>query len=100
MGDNSLDFGDGSWEEAGATVRSNLQHHHLVLYGNGKDGLISESEQVRGMIKAIVGIGKLIAWMIGIGLVLFGLWLTSLEVRHRIQIGKDPQASTSQIAVP
>lgn len=60
MGNSDLDFGDGSWDRAGGTVRTALVQHDHVLYGrNGDEGIVTMVFAYRAQLRLIV-------WLLGI----------------------------------
>ncbi len=49
-----LDFGDGSWEEAGATVRTTLESLHRDVRGNGHPGLLQDVSEVHSELREFI----------------------------------------------
>jgi hypothetical protein len=74
LADTQLDFGDLSWEEAGATVRTTLIALHKDVYGNGTPGLKAEMGEVLTYAKAAVAWMKGIASLLTLGLLAFGTY--------------------------
>jgi hypothetical protein len=61
-----LDFGDGTWSQAGGTVRGKLDEFNVLLNGNGEEGLVTVIAGYRAQLRLIV-------WLIATGLVLGGI---------------------------
>ena len=91
-----LDFGDGTWEEAGGTVRGKLDEFNVLLNGNGEEGLVTVVAGYRAQLRLIV-------WMIGTAIILasviatiFGIWLNNIDQRHKFGDAKDQSSLQSQ----
>lgn len=104
MSDDVLNFGNESWDQAKSCILSTLRQHHQALHGNGKPGVMMEVSDIKlligdvlGQLKGIMLALKLAAWIISICILVIGVWLTSLEVRHMLKIGGNDPGSVIQL---
>lgn len=91
-----LDYGNGSWEQAGGTVRGKLDEFNVLLNGNGEEGLVTVVAGYKAQLRLIV-------WLIATGLVLatitltiFGIWLNNVDQRHKF--GDNRSQNTPQVS--
>lgn len=75
MSDTELDFGNGSWEEAGGTVRTTLIALHKDVNGNGKPGLKSDVSDMLAYGKASIYWLKGIAALLTIAVALAAVYV-------------------------
>jgi len=102
----TLDFGDGSWEDARGVVQTTLNELNQAVKGNGRAGMQSqltilqatidtrEEERQRFETRALWLLGFLLSVVLA-GLTGLGLWLNSMENRHKF--GQVDQAVQSPI---
>jgi hypothetical protein len=101
---NELDFGDGTWDQAGGTVRSTLITLHRDVNGNGHAGLKEEVQSVTNSMDKFIteyrtrederkqhekhrdrNIYFMLTFISGVLLTLFG-WFLTLQNGHHISL--------------